>query len=995
VAAGNLAGDIVWMVDPMLDLTVDNEIRSRLVRRLLWEKPVSEVMHVLLVVLIGILIWPSVPHDHVLRIVLAVTAASIGRGFFRVRARAQPIDRAVRTVRLTVVALGLAWGASILLVGPVVPMESLSLVIVVFAGLVAGATVSLLADPVSFYLLLGSLLGPLSIAIARNGSASSHFLSVLFIGLFGVAMSAFFRRSHAALVEQYRTSLELERTTQVARDARDAEQYLVRIIEATTDHVGIAGADGMMRYLNRAGRAMIGIGPAQSIAELSYLDLFAPASHEQMSGARDVLMRDGVWTGDAVLLHRDGIEIPVSLVTLAHFDAEGNLDSVSAIARDTTEQLSTREALRLARDAAEQSNAAKSSFLANTSHEIRTPLNGILGMVELLLDTDLSPSQRRSVELIASSGETLLNTINDVLDLSKIEAHQLTLEHATFDLCEAINAATRLFSPRASAKGLELVADIDPSVPQHVVGDAHRLGQVLANLVGNAVKFTERGEVVVRAHVTGGSQHRPVVRFSVKDSGIGIAPRNIERMFAPFQQADTSTTRQYGGTGLGLSISRRLVDLMGGRIRVESAQGIGSDFHFEIPLERSSRTPTPQPWHDLRGCRVLAVDDHPINRRVLDEMLRSAGCDVLLADSVANAIDSLTAAASAGRPVNIVVSDVHMAGADGFALATAVQTRKELGEPRVALLTSGSVRGDTERSRELGVVAFLEKPVSRSELLAALGAALSPADDAPRAPRPSRITTAVGADTLRILLAEDNAVNQQVALAMLGKRGHDVTLAVNGVEAVDAVRDERFDVILMDVQMPEMDGLEATRRIRELPHGDIPIIALTANASTADRDQCLAAGMDGFIAKPFRPAELFRAIEGASRAVVWSPADAPDLASSAPVDLPGFREMLSDAGIAEAGDKMLDVFLSDSPARARAITDAVRARDWAAAARAAHGLKSAAGNIRANRLARMLGDAEDAGLRGDADAVAAIEPLIQVEYAAVRRCIERERALGS
>jgi signal transduction histidine kinase/DNA-binding response OmpR family regulator len=613
--------------------------------------------------------------------------------------------------------------------------------------------------------------------------------------------------------------------------------------------------------------------------------------------------------------------------------------------------------MREARDLAERVARARSAFLANMSHEIRTPMNAVLGFVELILDTELSTEQRRALELVRSSSEALLMILNDILDYSKIEAEHLELEAIPFDVSKVVHATASLLAVRAREKHLELLADVAPEVPRAVRGDPTRLRQILMNLIGNAIKFTEAGEVVVSvtAGVTDGSV---ALRFAVRDTGIGIAPEHVGSVFREFTQADSTMTRRYGGTGLGLAISQRLVTLMGGNITVTSEVGRGSEFAFSItlPIESTPLTRSVA-LASLGGRRMLIVDDNQTNRRILREMLATEGVNV---DEVATAADGLDALRRARY--DLAILDVQMPDMDGFQLALAVRGDKKIARTNLLMLTSAGQRGDGERCRELGIRAYLTKPLSRADLLEALGTVLAGSPDETAAVI-TRHTIAESRTSLRVLLAEDNPVNQQVAVAMLVKRGHEVHVSSNGREALDAVTERVYDVVLMDIQMPEMDGFEATHAIRALPQGkDLPIIGLTAHALSGERERCLSHGMTDYLAKPFKAHELFALVEGTAEPK--SPAETPTPAAVPPVDLEGFRSTLREAGAEQALYSIIDTFVRQAPDRLAALATAVASGHGDQIIRAAHVYRGAAATIGARELAELLERVETSARAG-------------------------------
>ncbi len=526
-----------------------------------------------------------------------------------------------------------------------------------------------------------------------------------------------------------------------------------------------------------------------------------------------------------------------------------------------------RKALEAARDESHQASRAKSAFLANMSHEIRTPMNAIIGMTELVLSSELKHEQREYLNVVQQSSDALLVLLNDILDFSKIEAGKLELACRPFDLHESLGDMMKALAVRAHQQGLEVVCDIRQDVPRVVIGDVGRLRQVIVNLVGNAIKFTEQGQVVFSVQCESATDDSVWLYFSVNDTGVGIPHDKQQVIFEMFEQADTSTTRRFGGTGLGLAISSELVRMMDGQISVTSEPDQGSTFHFNARFGRAEQDSVPPASVspvDMAGLRVLVVDDNATNRRILEQMLRAWRIEPTVAESAERAFELLELAQRESQPYQLVLTDAHMPGTDGFMLSERIKRHPQLQSTVLMMLTSGDLPGDIARCDELGIASYLLKPVKQSELLQTVAATLR-VGHSPKShvATPTFESTGPG-DAYRILLVEDSPVNQKLAVAILSRKGHDVVVANNGLEAVHAFKSQSFDVILMDIQMPEMDGLEATRAIRaaEKSNGHrIPIVAMTAHALKGDRQRCLKAGMDEYLTKPIHAKRLLETIQ--------------------------------------------------------------------------------------------------------------------------------------
>ena len=742
---------------------------------------------------------------------------------------------------------------------------------------------------------------------------------------------------------------------------RESEEKFRQLASSAQDAIVMLDEEGNTTFWNEAAERIFGYRAAEILGKELH-PLLAPQRYQEgykKGFARFKQTGEGAAVGktlELVAVKQDGSECPVEL-SLSALMLRGKWISIGVL-RDITERKRAETELQKAKEAAEAANRAKSEFLANMSHEIRTPMNGIIGMTELALDTELAPEQREYLVMVKDSADNLLTLINDILDFSKIEAGKLGLDLIAFDLQDTVGNTMKTLAPRASAQGLELICHIPPDVPRDLVGDPGRLRQILVNLVGNAIKFTARGEVVVRVESQSQTKDTVELHFAVADTGIGIPHEKQQVIFEAFAQADASTTRKYGGTGLGLAITSQLVKMMQGQLWLESEPGQGSTFHFTAHFGRSAARPRRGPSVEgqtisLRDMAVLVVDDNATNRRILQAMLAHWLMQPTLAAGGWEALAYMRAAKDAGKPYPLVLVDAQMPDLDGFALAEQIKRDPTLAGATIMMLTSAGQRGDVARCRELGIAVYLIKPIRQSELLEAILLALGKAGRPEERPSVfTRHSLREARRKLRVLVAEDNVVNQALAVRLLEKQGHTVVVAANGKEALailDNSAGRAFDCVLLDVQMPELDGFEVTAAIRrqeEHTGRHLPIIAMTAHALKGDRERCLAAGMDGYISKPIQPLELFEVIESVlppaekreePRGAKDSPSQAFDLAAAlARVD--------GDAGLLR---ELAQLFLEDSERLLSAVEQAVAQRDGRSVERAAHTLKGAVGNFAA------------------------------------------------
>jgi two-component system sensor histidine kinase/response regulator len=781
----------------------------------------------------------------------------------------------------------------------------------------------------------------------------------------------------------------LEREIADRRRAQEAlhesESRIRLLLDSTAEAIYGIDREGRFTFCNPAtarllgitnGEALLGKG-AHEVMHHSRVDGTPyPVTDCPIVGSRS--KGDGIHLDMEVFWRADGTSFPVEYWAYP-IRKEGEIVGAVVTFLDITERKRTELALLEAKDAAEAASRAKSEFLANMSHEIRTPMNGIIGMTDLALDTDLTADQRDYLGLVKTSADSLLHLINDILDFSKIEAGKLELENAEFEIRDVLKDTLKTLAVRAGKKHLELMVRVSPDVPKSVVGDPSRLQQVIVNLVGNAIKFTERGNILVAAASEEVSGEGVRVHFQVSDTGIGIPPEKQQVIFESFAQADGSTTRRFGGSGLGLTISRQLVEMMNGRMWLESEFGKGSTFHFSIlfsPGPSSLNSQERIPNEMLAGLEILVVEDSNPNQEILAEMLTNWGMKPQLAGSGEEALTAMETAKAAGRKFPIVLLDAQMPGIDGFFLIKRIQENPGLAGSVILMLSADRHLADATRCRELGVNVILAKPITQSELfdavLSAMGAKfteerLSEASVMVRKKPTGRL--------LHILLCEDNLVNQKLATRLLENAGHRVVLASTGIEGLTAwenIENPGFDLILMDIQMPDLDGMEATLAIRErekVSGTHTPIIAMTANAMRGDKERYLSGGMDGYISKPIHPSDLFAEIQRCLDAMERNDRmalDSPDTSElinhfdqAALLDrVEGDRELLVE---------MVKVFVEDAPRLLAAMSEALQKGDMIVLERCAHSLKGAAGNLSANFTAAAALHLEKNAKKGDVD----------------------------
>jgi PAS domain S-box-containing protein len=807
--------------------------------------------------------------------------------------------------------------------------------------------------------------GMAAVSFVSSPSAGdlSHAVSISSLGVAGIVVVTFMVLALASV-----TSLVDRRFSAQARELRSSEERYRMLFENNLAGLYRSTLDGRLLECNEAFSRIFGYDSREECLrqETTSLYLSPEARTSFVASLREVHRLLGFETR---LVRRDGSAV-WALENAILLDGDDGEDGViEGTLIDITARKQAEEAVRQAMQAAESANRAKSDFLANMSHEIRTPMNGIIGMTDLALETELTAEQREYLELVRSSADSLLSLINDILDFSKVEAGKLELDPIAFDLRYSLDETMRWLAPSAHQKGLELALRVAADVPTALYGDPARLRQVIVNLVGNAVKFTAAGEVALQVELAARDEQQASLAFAVTDTGIGISKEKQASIFDSFTQADASTTRRFGGTGLGLTIASQLVALMGGKLSVESEPGAGSTFRFSLPFElRQAPVGSDRPRHveELRGLTALVVDDNATNRRILNEMMAQWEMRPTVVEGGEAALRSLALASERGTPFDVVLLDFQMPDMDGFEVAQEIRRLPGIQATTIMMLSSVGQRGDAQRCRELGLAAYLTKPVRQSVLLDALLAVLANAARPASAPPAQLVTRHSLRETpraRRVLLAEDNLVNQRLVTRILEQNGHSTVVAANGREALAAIARERFDIVLMDVQMPEMDGFAATAEIRRAEAGTarhLPIVALTAHALKGDREACLGAGMDAYLAKPLRAPELLAVLERLTGGAPQRPARP---AAVEPALDP--EEVLArfDGDRALLGE-LVGLLRTETPRLLSDMRRGVESDDAMAAAQAAHTLRGAVSNFGACRLGQMALELETTAREG-------------------------------
>ncbi len=936
---------------------------------------------VLACMLVGVL-WQHVSREVIIAWWLAMFAIVSFRAVTAYRFhKASPDETEIlawyRRFLLGVTLAGAAWGTGglLLFVPEHAPLQAF--LAFVIAGVAAGAITTLSVHRTALLVFLPPMLLPTALRFILEATTLTLAMGSMVL-IFLAMISSSGRRLNDNIRENIRLRLQ---AADNERMLREQEHQLRTITDSIAEGILVLDGEGRMQYVNPRAGELLGLDPEKLVGQGFEFDQDTGEAQEIQ-----VLRPDG---GQGWLE-----------VTMAQVQWKGAPARVAAL-HDISDRVIAERALIDAREQAEQAARAKSEFLATMSHEIRTPMNGVLGMTQLLGSTGLDVEQREFLEVIESSGRSLLGIINNILDFSKIEAGRVELEPLDFDLEHTMHEVLMLLAPNAEGKGLELLLNYTPGCPRHLRGDPGRLRQVLTNLAGNAIKFTERGHILLEATCLQRQDDLAELEIVVEDTGIGIDVEARKKLFQPFTQADASTTRRYGGTGLGLAISRSIVDLMGGDMGVDSEPGKGSRFWIRLSLPLAD-VRAPLPLAELAGVRALVVDDNPVNRRILTRQLQNFDMRVESTGEPDRVLPMLQAAAEQRDPFLVVLLDYLMPGHDGETLARSIRQTEELSDSRLLLLTSAAQKGDARRFRAAGISAYLPKPVVLETLRRALAGALGleAGGDDPLITR-HRIAESSRRQLPRlngqVLLAEDNLVNRKVASSMLQNLGLDVEAATNGREAVQRWRDGDYDLILMDCQMPDLDGYQASRAIREEERdwgGRIPIVALTANAQAEDRQRSLDAGMDDYLSKPYTEQALQRVLSNWLHAsptpagpTAIEPEESPALfaGNTPPVDLGYLRDLRNVMG--EDFPELIPAYLQDSTAILEQMSPVSRAGDRETLQRLAHSLKSTGANVGATMLAELAKELEILAKDGIPPDVGERIAALEVQFSAVRQAL--------